>query len=77
MKRKGKPDTAVRPIHARIAELRDRKGLTQAELADLCGVLKSAVSHWERGVSAPTGKRLQRVATALGVSVGYLFREAA
>ena len=38
-----------------IKAFRKRKGLSQSELGDLCGVGKSAVSQWESGNSEPTG----------------------
>lgn len=34
-----------------IRSLRTRRGVTQAELAQLIGVSDKAVSKWERGVS--------------------------
>ena len=37
----------------RIKQLRERFGLTQAELGKLAGVSKSAVSQWERGLTTP------------------------
>ena len=49
----------------------------QSDLAEQCGVDKSAVSHWELGKSSPTGSRLPLVAEALGVTVPDLFAEAA
>ncbi len=60
------------PIHARIAELRDAKNLTQEALADVLGVDKTAVCHWEKGFSRPDQSRLPAVAEALGVSVDDL-----
>jgi transcriptional regulator with XRE-family HTH domain len=60
------------PIHGRIAELRGRMEMSQEELADACGVDKTAVSHWENGVARPDLSRLLAVADALGVSVGEL-----
>jgi transcriptional regulator with XRE-family HTH domain len=66
-----------RAIHARIAELRVARGMTQVQLANALGLDKTAVNHWERGVSAPTGSRIPEVAALLGVSIDELFREAA
>jgi len=57
------------PIHARIAELRKEKGLTQEALASQLGIDSTAVSHWEKGFSRPDQGRLIDVATALGISV--------
>ena len=37
----------VETMGSRIRELRKARGLTQAELATLCGVTTSAVSQWE------------------------------
>lgn len=68
---------AGRAIHARIREYRVARGLTQTALASAVGTTKSCVCHWEKGVSAPTAKRLTAVAEALGVSVSALFAEAA
>lgn len=65
-----------RAIHARILELRTEAGLSQEDLASAVGVDKTAVSHWENGVSSPKGSRLPAVANALGVSIDDLFREA-
>lgn len=65
----------LRPIHLNIAALRDESGLSQSQLAAKCGVVETAVSHWERGLSSPSGKRLPLVAEALGVSVSDLFNE--
>lgn len=64
-----------RPIHARIAELRERAGMTQAGLADAIGVGRDVVWHWENGDSAPKASRLPDVAEALGVSVDVLLRD--
>lgn len=66
-----------RPIHANIARLRKNKKLSQSELAVLVEVDETAVSHWERGRSAPKGARLPLVADALGVTLDELLREAA
>jgi transcriptional regulator with XRE-family HTH domain len=35
--------------------VRELAGITQEELADVCGVDPSAVSRWERGLRAPRG----------------------
>ena len=66
-----------RPIHARIADLRERAGLTQTQFAEKVGVSRGVVWHWENGDSAPTSARIPRVADVLGVAIDELFREAA
>jgi transcriptional regulator with XRE-family HTH domain len=50
--------------------------MSQADLAEKCSVDKSAVSHWENGISAPKGSRIPAVANALGVTIDELFGEA-
>jgi transcriptional regulator with XRE-family HTH domain len=37
----------------RLRELREAAGLTQTELAEQVGVLRSAVARWERGIREP------------------------
>jgi len=62
------------PIHGRIAELREKKKLTQEQLAKEIGVHVTAVSHWETGFARPDMGRLPVLAKALGVSVDQLIR---
>lgn len=38
-----------------IADLRQRLGLTQDELAERVGVQRTSVSHWELGIRNPSG----------------------
>ena len=52
-----------------IKALREKKGITQAELADLIGVSGKAVSKWETGKGFPDIVLLEPLAAALGVSV--------
>jgi len=66
-----------RAIHKRIAQLREERGLSQQDLAEVLGVDKTSISHWENGLSSPRGSRLPAVASALGVTIDDLFREAA
>lgn len=51
----------------KIRELRQSKGLTQQELADLVGKKRPMISEWENGQGL-TAKNLRLVADALGVS---------
>jgi|APIni6443716594_1056825.scaffolds.fasta_scaffold546832_3 transcriptional regulator with XRE-family HTH domain len=57
----------------RIRALRRARGLTQAELAKLCGVTKSAVSQWEAGSTANIKlQALLALLAALHTDVPYL-----
>lgn len=59
----------------KIREYRRRCGLSQKELADLCGVHQTAVSQWEKGRTTPDLESLKKLAKALGVSVELLLGE--
>ena len=48
-----------------IATIRRSLGLTRDEFAELCGVTRAAVSHWENGLRRPGGSALRLIA-ALG-----------
>lgn len=55
-----------------IKELRLKKGITQNELAALCGVHQTAVSQWEKGRTLPDKKTLIRLSDIFGVSLDIL-----
>ena len=52
-----------------IKMLRERRGMTQAELAERVGVSNKAVSKWETGRGLPDLSLLQPLAQSLGVSL--------
>lgn len=52
-------------IAMQIIELRERNGLTQAELAERSGIDQGDISRIERGSTSPTARTLQRIAEAL------------
>ena len=56
-------------IGASLADYRRRAGLTQAELADMCGIHRSYLSDLERGSVASQVERLFRVVRQLGLEV--------
>ncbi len=51
----------------RLKELREAKGLTQAELAELAGLSQRAISHWEQGQREPLWSNILTLCAALGV----------
>lgn len=55
-----------------IKGLREKKGLTQAELADILGVSSKAVSKWETAKGLPDISLIEPLANALSVSVTEL-----
>lgn len=52
-----------------IKRLREKKGLTQTELADILGVSSKAVSKWETAKGLPDISLLEPLANALSVSI--------
>ena len=55
-----------------IRALRNKKGLTQKELADLVHVTPQAVSRWESGDVEPSVATMQDMAKIFGVSIDEL-----
>lgn len=56
----------------RLRELRLARGLTQGQLADLCGSNHPFISNLERGVKVPSLTMLIRLAAALDCQVRNL-----
>ena len=56
----------------RIRELRDEKGISQQELADMIGINRVAVSKWETGIASPTYQRIKKLSDIFNVSTDYL-----
>lgn len=61
-------------IAVQIIELREEHGLTQAELAERCGIDQGDISRIERGSTSPTARTLQRIAEALDADVRLVAR---
>jgi len=59
-------------VGERIKLLRGKKGLSQQDLADLCGFEKSNMSRIESGKSNLTIKTLNIIAIALSVRISEL-----
>jgi putative transcriptional regulator len=57
----------------RIKEKRGELGLTQAELAERCGVTRKTVNTVENGVFTPSASLAIKLARALSVPVEELF----
>ncbi len=60
-----------------IRSKRKEKNLTQAELAKMVGVDKSAVSQWELGNNFPTVPKLQEMARIFDCSIEELIEKEA
>lgn len=58
-----------------IKDLRRNKGITQSELAFLCGVHQTAVSQWENGRTLPDKSTLIKLSDIFGVSIDTLMNK--
>lgn len=56
-----------------LKEMRRKRGMTQASLAQKMGVTQSMVAKWEAGGSCPRGEVLTRLADLLHCSIDELF----
>ena len=56
----------------RLKELRKKKGISQADLADLIEVHFTQVSRYERGETKPNAEAMTKLAKALDTTVDYL-----
>ena len=56
----------------KLAALRKSRGLTQTELANICGWKKSTISDYERGERNPNIEKLKILATALQCTITEL-----
>jgi transcriptional regulator with XRE-family HTH domain len=61
-------------LAARVAEQRRARGLSQRELADLCGTTQSAIARVERGARPPRLDTLLRIAGALDCELSVELR---
>lgn len=52
---------------------REKRGWTQQEFADRCGLHVSAVSHIERGTRQPMFDTLAKLAHGFGITMSQLF----
>ena len=62
-------------IGGQIRQLRNRRSLTLQELAELSGLSKPNLSQIENDLVTPPIATLLKIATALGVGIGYFFKD--
>lgn len=63
-------------VAVQLIELREKRGLTQAELATATGIDQGDISRIERGSANPTERTLLRIASALGAELRLVERTA-
>jgi len=71
-KQHGRPITDRDGLGKKITTLRQRRGMTQADLAAAIGVSQPAIASYESGKRDMPLSRLGEIAAALGVDVGVL-----
>ena len=59
-------------IADKIKLLREKSGMTQAELARKLGVTRSGVNAWEMGITTPSTQYIVELALHFKVSTDYL-----
>jgi transcriptional regulator with XRE-family HTH domain len=69
MRRSDQPQTA---LGAAIRQLRQKRGITQEDLAHDAEITTGTLSLIERGHANPTWNTVKGIASALGVSMGEL-----
>ena len=58
----------------RVAELRKELGLSQEKFAFKCDIDRTYIGTIERGEKSPTLNTIQKIATALGISISELLK---
>ena len=61
-------------VAMQVVPLRERRNLTQAQLAERCGIDQGDISRIERGSTNPTARTLQRIAEALDADLRLVAR---
>jgi putative transcriptional regulator len=56
-----------------IANIRRKKNITQQELADEIGVVRTSLSHIENGLYAPSSETMIKISDALQEPLGDIF----
>lgn len=69
MPESSKPDDV---FSERLRAAREKRGLSQGDLASRAGLQASAISHFETGTRKPSFDNLRRLADALDVTTDYL-----
>ncbi|MDD6480695.1 MAG: helix-turn-helix transcriptional regulator [Lachnospiraceae bacterium] len=62
-------------LSEKIIELRKMKGMTQEELASVCGVSRQSISKWEADVALPETEKLLILGEVFHVSMDVLLKD--
>lgn len=73
---KNKKVDEIMSVGSRIKELRENKGFSRNELANLLGVTVGSISNYENEVSSPKEPILFKIMDVLNCDANYLFQDA-
>lgn len=62
-------------VEEKLKECRERKGMTQQEVAEKSGYSRSSIINWEKGLRTPDANVLKTLAQVLGTTVAFLMGE--
>lgn len=65
----------MKDILTTITGLREARGLTEYQLAEISGLPQSTISSWYRKQLIPTVPSLCKICTAFGITLSQLFSE--
>lgn len=71
---RGQGNTFGEQFGTRLRAARDRRGMTQAQLAEAIGAYPSQISNYENGEKVPEGETMVALSDALDVSLDELAR---
>lgn len=63
---RGYDNRSLANVKPPLARLREKKGLTQNDLAELIGVPQNTIARWESGAVIPREKSVEKLAKVLG-----------
>jgi transcriptional regulator with XRE-family HTH domain len=55
-----------------LSRIRKQRGLSQADLADISGLTRRTINHYENRVSQPPFEKIEAIATALNIKTSEL-----
>ena len=73
--RQGRVFEEAYDVAVQLMEMRQRRGMTQLQLAEATGIAQSEISRIERGGANPTEKTIHRLADALGAELKIVERD--
>lgn len=62
-------------MYAKYVELRDKKGVRDADVSKATGIVQSTLTDWKNGKSSPKTEKLIKIADFFGVTLDELVRK--